>query len=134
MEYQNEPGQPTFPGDQDPVRISPPPPPQAPQVDDIPPLKPSNWLWQSIVVTILCCVPFPLGILGIIYAARVDSLYFRGNYEEAERSAQKAKMWTLIALGTALLYGIFWTIMAITGNLPEYLENIIESNASGYNF
>ncbi len=131
MEYQNNPGEPAFSGrgDYPPV---PPMPPQEPPVDDIPPLKPSNWLWQSIVATIFCCIPF--GIAGIVYAARVDSLYFNGRYEEAERTAGKAKMWTLIAVGAGLLYLIVWVIMLATGNLPEYMENIIERDASGYNF
>jgi len=134
MEYQNNPDERVYPYGENHASTPPPPPSQEPPVDDITPLKPSNWLWQSIVVTILCCIPFPLGIVGIIYAARVDSLYFSGRYQEAERSAQKAKMWTLIAIGAALLYVIFWMVMTITGNLPEYMENIIENNASGYNF
>jgi len=134
MEYQNNPDERVYPYGENHASTPPPPPSQEPPVDDITPLKPSNWLWQSIVVTILCCIPFPLGIVGIIYAARVDSLYVSGRYQEAERSAQKAKMWTLIAIGAALLYVIFWMVMTITGNLPEYMENIIENNASGYNF
>ena len=69
---------------------------------EIPPLKPSNWLWQSILVTIFCCLPF--GIIGIVYAVKVDSLYYRGQYAESERFARKAKMWTLISL--VLLPGI----------------------------
>ncbi|WP_298651326.1 CD225/dispanin family protein [uncultured Proteiniphilum sp.] len=131
MEYQNDSELQTFPDREDRTPM-PPPPPQEPPAYDIPPLKPNNWLWQSIVATLLCCMPF--GIVGIIYAAKVDSLYFNGKYEEAERIAQKAKMWTLIAVGAALLYVIFWVILVVTGNLPEYMENIIENNASGYNF
>ncbi|RNC64307.1 CD225/dispanin family protein [Proteiniphilum sp. X52] len=117
MEYRNDP---------------PPLPPQEQQEYDIPPLKPGNWLWQSILATLFCCMPF--GVVGIIYAAKVDSLYFNGKYEESGRMARKAKMWTLVSLGAALLYWIFWIIMFVTGNLPEYMENIIENNASGYNF
>ncbi len=133
MEYQNDQEQPTSvynKEERDPVET--PPPYQQPPVDNIPPLKPGNWLWQSIVATLLCCVPF--GVVGIIYAVRVNSLYFNGNYQEAERMAQKAKMWTLISIVAGLLYVILWTILVITGNLPEYMQNIIEKNASGYNF
>ena len=132
MEYRNDPEQQLFPDDENRTPIPPPPPSQGPPVDDIPPLKPNNWLWQSIAATILCCLPF--GVIGIIYAAKVDSLYFDGRYEDSERAAQKAKMWTLISAGAALLYLIFWVILFVTGNLPEYMENIIENNASGYNF
>ncbi|MFA7494339.1 MAG: CD225/dispanin family protein [Proteiniphilum sp.] len=129
MEYRNEPeGQ----GSQYEKSYSPPPPPQELMVDEIPPLKPSNWLWQSIVATILCCLPF--GIVGIIFAVKVDSLYFKGQYAESEKMAQKAKMWTLVAFGVGLVYIIFWVIMAYTGNLEEYMQNIIERGASGYNF
>lgn len=100
--------------------------------DDLPPLKPSNWLWQSIVATVLCCIPF--GVVGIVYAARVDSLYYNKRYDEAEASARKAKTWTLIAVGAGLLYLVVWMVLMFTGNVPGYLENIIENNASGYNF
>lgn len=102
------------------------------QDDDIPPLKPSNWLWQSIVATVLCCLPF--GIVGIVYATRVDSLYYNKQYDEAEAFARKAKTWTLISAAAGLLYVLYWIVTMSTGNMPSYLENIIENNASGYNF
>jgi len=108
------------------------PPREQPSAVDIPPLKPGNWLWQSIVSTILCCIPF--GIVGIVYAAKVDSFYFNGQYEESERAARKAKMWTIIAFMFGVAYWIVSIILFSTGNMTEYMENIIENNASGYNF
>ncbi|MDR0422311.1 MAG: CD225/dispanin family protein [Proteiniphilum sp.] len=119
MEYQNNSsGQPAFPQDQA-------------SFDGLPPLKPNSWLWLSIAVAVLCCTPF--GIVSIIYAAKVDSLYFRGRYEESKRMSQKAKMWILISVCAALLYCILCIILLATGNLQEYLERI-RDNASGYNF
>ena len=103
-----------------------------PNESSIPPLKPSNWLWQSIVATILCCLPF--GIVGIVFAARVDSLYYNRRYAEAEASAKKAKTWTLVAVGAGLIYLVIWIILMLTGSMPGYLENIMDNNASGYNF
>lgn len=108
------------------------PPLQEPPSTGIPPLKPGNWLWQSIVSTILCCIPF--GIVGIVYAAKVDSFYFNGQYNESERAAKKAKMWTIIAFVIGIVYWIVSIIWFTTGNMPEYMEGIIENNASGYNF
>ncbi len=109
---------------------------QAPPVrggaDDVPPLKPNNWLWQSIVATILCCLIF--GVVGIIYAAKVDSLYYRGRYEEAEQAAKKAKMWTLIAVVFGVVYYAVTLSLLLTGNFPEQLQELIENSASGYNF
>lgn len=116
--------------------LVPPVPPITPQiekqVDEIPPLKPNNWLWQSIVATIFCCNI--LGIIGIVYAARVDVLYYNRKYSEAERNAKSAKTWTLIAFVVGLVSIILWATMISTGNIPSYLEGIIENNASGYNF
>ena len=112
--------------------VPPPPSGYISQEDEIPPLKPSNWLWQSIVATILCCLPF--GVVGIVYAARVDSLYYNKKYDEAEVFARKAKTWTLVAVVAGLVYLVLWIVAMATGNMPSYLENIIENNASGYNF
>ena len=60
---------------------------QAPPVrdtsDDIPPLKPNNWLWQSIVATILCCLIF--GVVGIIYAAKWIHSTIKANTKRSVR-------------------------------------------------
>lgn len=108
------------------------PPHHEPPAVDTPPMKPNNWLWQSIVATIICCIPF--GIVGIVYAAKVDSLYYKGRYGESEQAARKAKMWTIIAFVIGIVYWIVSIILFTTGNMPEYMEGIIENNASGYNF
>lgn len=117
----------------------PPPIPEPPtsgsytsKEDGIPPLKPANWLWQSIVATILCCIP--LGIVGIVFASKVDSLYYNKRYAEAEAASNKAKIWTLVAVAAGIIYIIIWVAIMATGSMPGYLENIIENNASGYNF
>jgi len=36
-----------------------------------------NYLWQSIVATVLCCMPF--GVVAIVFAAKVDGLIASGN-------------------------------------------------------
>ena len=84
-------------------------------IPEIPPLKPSNWLVYSILATICCCLPF--GIVGIIFTARVDSLYYNGMYAEAEKAAKKAKTWTLLSFFIGLIYLIAVAIMMLTGNL-----------------
>lgn len=59
------------------------------------PRCPKTWLAESIVATILCCLPF--GVVGIVYAARVSSLYSEGRYDEAESSSRNAKTWTIVS-------------------------------------
>lgn len=80
---------------------------------------PTTWLWQSIVVTILCCLPF--GIVGIVKASQVENLWRQGRQLEAERASQAAKTWTLWGFGIGLcgsiLYMIFVFSMGLLGAL-----------------
>ncbi len=99
--------------------------------NEIPPMKPTSWLWQSIVATLLCCLPF--GIVGIIFAAKVDSLYNNGRYAESVKASKNAKTWTLVAVVAALIYYTILIAMFATGNLPDYMESILE-NSSSYNY
>ena len=57
---------------------------------------PKTWMAESILVTIFCCLPF--GIVGIINASKVSSLYAQGNYDEAQRASADAKKWAIIGL------------------------------------
>lgn len=60
-----------------------------------------NYLWQSILVTILCC--WPLGIPAIVFAAKVDKLKASGQIAEARAASAAAKKWTIIALVSGLV-------------------------------
>lgn len=101
-------------------------PPQPPLVTDPTsasevPVRPKNWLVESILVTILCCLPF--GIVGIVNAAKVNSLYDQGLYDESLRSSRNAKRWAKYGLIVGIVYLIFVIIMFSTGwftamNLP----------------
>ncbi len=55
--------------------------------------KPDNFLIWSILSTVLCCLP--TGIVAIVYANKVDSLWHAGNHLEAEEAAKNARLWTL---------------------------------------
>jgi hypothetical protein len=84
------------------------------------PLAPiPNYLWQSIVVTILCCWPF--GIPAIINAAKVEGLVARGDRAAAELASKNARMWCWVAFGSGLavllLYGAFVAISIASGNM-----------------
>lgn len=56
---------------------------------------PKTWMTESILVTLFCCLPF--GIVGIIHASKVSSLFAQGNYDEALQASQNAGKWTKIA-------------------------------------
>lgn len=48
-----------------------------------------NYLVQSILVTLFCCLPF--GVVAIIYAAQVNSKLQVGDYEGAVKASNTAK-------------------------------------------
>lgn len=76
-----------------------------------PPLQPKNYLIESILVTIFCCLPF--GIVGIIKASNVNNLYNQGQYEAAEQASREAKKWTTWGFIIGCIYVIGVTIYTI---------------------
>lgn len=70
---------------------------------------PKTWLAESILVTIFCCLPF--GIVGIVNAAKVSSLYALGNYEQAQMASASAKKWTLISFFVGLAVIIIYMVI-----------------------
>lgn len=72
---------------------------------------PKNWLVESILVTIFCCLPF--GIAGIVFASQVSSKFAAGDYAGAEQASKDAGKWTKIGfyIGVAqVILGIIWMI------------------------
>ena len=62
---------------------------------------PRNYMIFAIVSAVLFCVP--CGIVAIVYASKVNSLWYRGCYEEAKAAAQEAKNWSFNGLFIYLL-------------------------------
>src|SRR4030095_2672948 len=77
----------------------------------VPPPRPKNWLVESILATIFCCISF--GIVGIIFAAQVNDKYDSGDYEGALRSSKEAAKWTKISFFIQLGLAVLWIICAI---------------------
>jgi Interferon-induced transmembrane protein len=75
---------------------------------------PKNWLIESILVTLFCCLP--LGIVGIINATKVETKFNAGDIEGAEQSAAEAKKWTTYgAIGGAVVIVIYIIFMVVAG-------------------
>ena len=87
----------------------PPQTPPAPQ----PTAKPDNYLVWSILTTVLCCLPF--GIVAIVKSSKVDSLWAQGQYAEAQKSANDAKMWSMISAGSCLVVLILYFLLIFIG-------------------
>lgn len=78
---------------------------------------PKTWLVESILVTLFCCLPF--GIVGIVFASKVESLHRMGQTEEAMRASKDAGKWTKIGfwigLGSIVLYFLFVMVLGLGG-------------------
>ncbi len=74
----------------------------------VPPAKPKNWLVESILVTIFCCLPF--GVAGIVFAAQVNSKYDAGDFIGAEKASSEAAKWTKIGFFVGLAFLILYLI------------------------
>ena len=66
----------------------------------VPTVPPKTWLVESILVTLFCCMPF--GIVGIVYAAMVESRFYAGQYDAALQASQTAGKWTKIGFWVGL--------------------------------
>ena len=72
-----------------------------------PPVKPNSHLTWAILSTLFCCLP--LGIVSIVYAAKVDGLYNAGDYAGAYNASNQASNYAL--WGTII--GVICIIMGI---------------------
>lgn len=75
--------------------------------------KPSTYLVLSILVTIFCCLPF--GIVGIVYASKVDSCWYAGRIDEACSYSKKARNWSLAGILLSVLLWIVYVILILVG-------------------
>ena len=91
--------------------------------------KPSNNLVWAILTTILCCLP--LGIVSIVYASKVDSLWYTGQYAAAEDASRKAGKWAMWAaivsvIGIILYFAVIFFVAAgsISSGVFDHLADI----------
>lgn len=76
--------------------------------------KPDNNLALAIITTVCCCLPF--GIVAIIKASSVNSLFMAGNYPAAMDAAAEAKRWSLLGIGIgAVVSAIYFVLYFIAG-------------------
>ncbi|MFI3315743.1 MAG: CD225/dispanin family protein, partial [Rikenellaceae bacterium] len=57
------------------------------------PMRPKNWLIESIIVTLLCCIVF--GLVGIFYSIRGNDFWDCGQYDKARQAYRTAGRWVI---------------------------------------
>ena len=70
-----------------------------------------TWLWQSILATLLCCLP--LGIVAIVFSSQAQSAMNTGNYALAADKAKQAKNFTLISVGLGVLAVVLYIVFVV---------------------
>lgn len=73
-----------------------------------PSTPPKNWLVESILVTIFCCLPF--GIAGIVFASQVNSKWAVGDYTGALQSSKDAAKWTKIGFFVGIAFIVIYCL------------------------
>jgi len=71
-----------------------------------------NYLVLAII-SLFCCLP--LGIVAVIFAARVNGQVQAGDTAGALESSRKAKMFSYISIGLGLVWIIVWIILTVLG-------------------
>ena len=88
------------------LRAAVPSPPPHPVPGAVP-----SYLVPAILTTILCCPA--LGIPAIVFAARVDEQLARGDLAAAGESSRKARLFTLLSVGSMVVLGLGYVLVFI---------------------
>ena len=83
---------------------------------------PKNYLVESILVTIFCCLPF--GIAGIVFASQVNTKYDAGDFEGAEIASQNAKKWMKWGLISSIIVVVLYVLFFVLLGGAAILANI----------
>ena len=76
-----------------------------------------NYLAQSILVTLFCCLPF--GIPAIVYAAQVNGKLQVGDVQGAMDASQKAKTWCWVSFGVGFVVQLIYVIFMFMAGMAS---------------
>ena len=98
--YQPQPGY----GPQQPYGVQPP--------------MPDTYMVWAVLVTVFCCLPF--GIVSIVKASQVSSLYNQGRYQEAVAASEAAKKWAIWSAIVGVVLSIIGFFLGLYGSLAGF--------------
>lgn len=76
-------------------------------------VRPPTYLVLSVIVTLFCCLVF--GIIGIVYASKVDPAWNAGMYDQALEYSRKARNWALAGMLLSIILGIVYVVLVFAG-------------------
>jgi len=85
---------------------------------------PKNWLVESIIVTVLCCLP--MGVVGIVFASQVQTKFAAGDIEGAKTASRQAGLFTkigfFIGLGVVVIYALILILIFLFGSASIFSQ------------
>ena len=100
------------------------------EIEELHSTAPKTWLLESILITVLCCMPF--GIVGIIYGSRVGSYWSQGLYAESLEASNKAGFWVRLAVMVTvilwLIYLALWLFTPVAEETTLWYNNYFTSS------
>ncbi len=86
---------------------------------------PNHMAWtivSTIIATLACCPLGLLGIVGIVFSNKVNTLVAAGDIPGAMRASGTAKTWAIVASVLAVIGIIFNIWFYMNGGMQSYLE------------
>ncbi len=88
---------------------------------------PNHLVWaiiSTVLATCLCCPLGLIGIVGIVFSSKVNSMLQQGDIDGAQRASKTAKTWCIVATvlaGIGLLLNIW---MYAGGGMDAYMQQL----------
>ena len=79
---------------------------------------PKTWLVESILATLFCCLPF--GIVGIVNASKVESRFYAGDIDGANKASADAGKWTKLGFWIGMVSIVIYMILMAIGVASEF--------------
>ncbi|WP_442682502.1 CD225/dispanin family protein [Stenotrophomonas sp. JC08] len=86
---------------------------------------PNHLAWSiiaTVLATCLCCPLGLLGIVGIVFSSKVNSLLAQGDIDGARRASDSAKTWCWVTTALAIIGLLINIVMFATGGMAEYMQ------------
>ena len=86
---------------------------------------PNHMVWTvvcSFIATLTCCPLGLLGIVGIVFSSKVNTLLAAGDIPGAQRASATAKTWAIVASVLAVIGILLSIFMFMSGGMSAYMD------------
>lgn len=88
---------------------------------------PNHLAWSivsTVLATCLCCPLGLIGIVGIVFSNKVNTLLNQGDFDGARRASDTAKTWCWVATALAIIGLLLNIAMFATGGMEGYMQQM----------